>query len=170
MTLIVAARRTLVAAWWLALVASLAAALSTHLLPTVVVGGGSMEPAISRGSLIVLERIHEDDGVAPGDIVTVRAANGILVTHRVTRSISLAEGWHVELRGDANPTPDPVLVPTAAVVGRVAVSLPYVGYLVALLATPLGWLSVTSFLGAGMLAVRLLEDLENRPRSVLVTS
>ena len=159
LTLVTIARRVLTAVW-LALVAGLLGlATITHLATTFAVRGGSMEPAIPYGSLIV------DEPVAPeslrvGDVVTVRADNAVVVSHRVTRIAELQGERYLEIKGDANRTADPVMVPTRAVVGRVVYSLPYLGYLAVMLGTASGLLSLLALVGAGMLLILLAEQLE----------
>jgi hypothetical protein len=48
----------------------------------------------------------------------------------------------VETKGDANQTVDPTLTPLNHVIGRVALTLPFVGFLMAGLATPAGYATV----------------------------
>jgi len=48
----------------------------------------------------------------------------------------------VETKGDANQAVDPTLTPLDHVIGRVALTLPFVGFLVAALATPAGYATV----------------------------
>ena len=153
------ARRLLSLAWLGALGAVICLAAWSNMAGLVVVAGESMAPALPRGSLIQPRPVDPDE-VRPGDVVTVRANNGVLVTHRVVRVAELPAGLHLELRGDANSTPDPVLVPVESVVGRIELVVPLAGFVVAMLASLTGLLSIASLLGAALLAVWLLEDLE----------
>jgi signal peptidase len=131
----------------------------TRVTDAVIVVGGSMEPAIPRGSLISPTRVS-DSSLSAGTIVTVVASNGVLVTHRINRVLDLAEGRFLELRGDANSGADPALVPASSVIGRVDWHVPGLGYLAGLLGTPLGMLSVLALLLSGICALWLVEDLE----------
>jgi signal peptidase len=153
------ARRLLSLAWLTAPVTVIGLALWSHVGGAVVVAGDSMAPALPRGSLIQPAAIDAEQ-IHVGDVVTVQADNGVLVTHRVVRVADLPAGRHLELRGDANPTPDPVLVPADAVVGRVGLVIPVAGFVIAMLSGLAGLLSIISLLAAGMLAIWLLEDLE----------
>lgn len=151
------ARGALTAAWVVAFLACLALVVFSRTTDAVIVAGGSMEPGIPRGSLIA------PDAVPPvslkiGDVVTVRGSNGVLVTHRISRTLELADEVFLELRGDANAHADSALVPASSTVGRVEWHLPYAGLLLGLLSTPLGLLSVVSLLASGALAIWLLED------------
>lgn len=69
---------------------------------------GSMSPTIPAGSLAVVKKIPAS-GVKVGDVVTTDRASALPVTHRVT-SVSPAEGGaaKITMRGDANPTDDPL--------------------------------------------------------------
>jgi signal peptidase len=105
-----------------------------------VVAGGSMEPTVPRGSVAV---VHPMTGAPDvGDAVTLRGSHGTYVTHRVVRVAELDGTRYLELKGDANASPDPVLVPASAAVGRVEVVVPFAGYVQLALARPAGWMAV----------------------------
>jgi signal peptidase I len=153
------ARRVLTACWLLVVGGLLAIGAVTHLATTFVIRGGSMEPALPIGSLIV-EEVVSQDAIAIGDVITVRADNGVLLSHRVSRVLDLADGRYFELKGDANATPDPALVPSRAVIGRAAAYLPVAGYLAAMLGTPSGLISLLAMVGSGLALIWLAEELE----------
>jgi signal peptidase I len=162
------ARRLSSVIWLVALGVVIGLAAWSHLDGLVIVAGSSMEPALPAGSLIRPAGVSPSAIVA-GDVVTARADNGVLVTHRVVRLADLPGGRYLELRGDANPQPDPVLVPADAVVGRVDLVVPLAGYLLAMLATPMGLMSIVGLLGAWLLTIWMLEDLESARGSSSVT-
>jgi signal peptidase len=153
------ARRCLTVAWLLVAASLIGLAALTHVAPTFVIQGRSMEPGIPFGSLIM------DGPVARGmfkvgDVVTIRADNGVIISHRVTRTVVLRGERYYEIKGDANRTPDPVLVPARDVIGRVALHVPYLGYLVAMLGTSSGLISLLAMLAAGLVLIVLAEQLE----------
>lgn len=162
--------RVLTAIWAVALAAVVSLAVWSQLVPLVVVAGDSMAPAIPRGS-VLQPRPVAAAAIRVGDVVTVRAENGVLVTHRVTRLADLPEGRFLQLRGDANASPDPVLVAASRVVGRADFSLPLAGVLLAMLTTPSGLLAVLALFAAGLVGIWLLEDLAGdrapEPRSAV---
>lgn len=159
LTVVTIARRVITVAW-LALIAGLIGmAALTHLATTHVIHGASMEPAIPFGSLIV-EEATSPEALKAGDVVTVRADNGAVISHRVTRTIDNGGETYLEIKGDGNRTPDPILVPARAVIGRVAFSLPYLGYLVAMLGTTSGLISLLALVAAWLLLIVLAEQLE----------
>jgi len=153
-------RRALTGLWLLVLFGLIGLAALTHVATTFVIRGGSMEPAIPLGSLIV-ESPVAPEAVEVGDVITIRADNGVVVTHRVTRAVELKGERYFETKGDANQQPDPVLVPARAVVGRVTTHLASVGYLAVMLGTASGLISLLAFLAAGMLVTWFLEELED---------
>jgi signal peptidase len=126
----------------------------------LVIRGGSMAPALPFGALVDVAHV-EPANLAGGDIVTIKAANDVLVTHRITRVVQLPDGLYIETKGDANAGPDPVLVPVSAVTGRVDFSLPLLGYLMYMLTTPPGVVSIIALALTFLLAIWLLEDLED---------
>jgi signal peptidase I len=126
---------------------------------TIVIRGGSMEPGVPLGSLVDVTAVAPAN-LRAGDVVTLNEANGTLVTHRITRVVVLPDGLYFETKGDANPTPDPVLVPASAVTGRVDATIPKAGYLIFMLTQPGGVLSIFSLALFLLIAIWFLEDME----------
>jgi signal peptidase len=112
--------------------------------PVLVIRSGSMSPAIPMDAAVLLDSGSTD--VRTGDVVALQLDNGAVVTHRVTRLVSLGGVPYVETKGDANPAVDPALTPLDRVIGRVSFTLPYVGFLMAGLAMPTG--AATALLAA----------------------
>jgi signal peptidase I len=132
-------------------------------LQSIVIGGESMEPAIHLGSVIVVEPVDPAD-LAVGDVVSMQVgAERSTSTHRIITVVDRPDGRWIRTQGDANPAPDPTLVPATAVIGRVELVIPLIGYLVALLSLPVGVIFVLG-LAATLLAIAwLLESLEPDP-------
>jgi signal peptidase len=125
----------------------------------IVIRGGSMSPAIPLGALIDVVPVDPHE-LAVGDVVTIKADNGVLITHRIVRIQQATDGLFFEVKGDANATPDPAAVPASAIVGRVDFSAPYLGYLVYMITTLTGFVSIVSLALTLLFAIWLLEDLE----------
>lgn len=106
---------------------------------TAVVITGSMEPSVSVNDMVV---IHEQESYEEGDIVSYQNGS-MLVTHRVR---SVTDGGYIT-QGDANNTDDGE-IPREAVVGKVVLVIPKVGYAIQALQTPLGMLVMTGVLFA----------------------
>jgi len=161
--------RRIVLAIWLSLIALVVAAVVVaHGAPMlgyrlVIIRGPSMSPEIEVGALVFEERVPAGD-IRPGDIVTLTAPTGAVITHRVVR-VAQADGiLQFETRGDANPSADPALHPARAISGVVKFSLPIAGFLLAFFTLPTGILSVVSLLGSLLASLWLLEDLEQDRR------
>lgn len=117
---------------------------------TLVVAGGSMEPAISLGSAIVVEPV-DPGSLAVGDVVSLRSGPGrAIFSHRVIRVVLRDGTTWVETKGDANATADPSLTPASQIIGRASITIPNAGYLIALLSSLHGIVFVIS-LGLGLL-------------------
>ena len=127
---------------------------------SIVIGGGSMEPAVGLGAAIVVRPVAAAD-LAIGDIVSMQVgAARTTFTHRVVDVVDRADGRWIRTKGDANAQPDPTLVPVTDVIGRVELVIPLAGYLITLLSLPMGAMFVIG-LAATMLAMAwLLESLE----------
>lgn len=105
---------------------------------------GSMEPAISKGSLIV---VKPADKYQKGDIVTFKTSPEAniknprsLVTHRIVEEREVKGETVYVTKGDANQSADMENWPQSAVLGKVIYSIPYLGYPAAYAKTPIGFL------------------------------
>ncbi len=128
--------------------------------PTLTLTGGSMEPAIPKGAVVVLEPV-DSSALRVGDVVTVRLpTSGSHVTHRILDVTEVEGATWLRTKGDANPTPDPALLPAADLEGRVIAWIPALGYLMRLLSAPQGVLFVLAFSIALYASARLVEELE----------
>ncbi len=90
---------------------------------------GSMGHAIPTGSVIIDETIKPLEA-RPGDVLTFAdpERSERLLTHRL-RSLQVKDELvHVATRGDANDTDEHWSIPLDGTVGRVAYSIPFVGY------------------------------------------
>lgn len=126
----------------------------------LIVSGPSMEPAVSRGSAIIVEPVPEDS-LDVGDVVSIRVGPGQAVfTHRIVRIVDRPDGRWIETKGDANAAPDPSFVPVAAVLGRVVIAVPGLGYVLIALSSPAGVGLVVGLAGILLALTLLFEDAE----------
>ena len=112
----------------------------------LIVRGGSMEPAIHVGSIVIVDRAARTPAV--GTSTAFRDGNGAIVTHRV---VSVDETGY-ETKGDANAKADLGRRSPDQVYGTVVVAIPYVGYALHLLHQPIVFLLLLLGTG-GMLVV-----------------
>ena len=87
---------------------------------TLIIAGGSMEPALPIGAAVVVEPVPAT-ALAVGDVVSLRTGTELksIFTHRITRFVARADGLWVETKGDANASVDPSITPASQVIGRV---------------------------------------------------
>ncbi len=105
---------------------------------TMVVTSGSMEPAIRVGDAVMM-RPPAPGEVRDGDVITFKPFGSLgLVTHRVVATSEIEGNLYFQTQGDANATPDPDLTSAEAVFGKVALTLPKMGFLLHFAATPRG--------------------------------
>jgi signal peptidase len=129
----------------LALAAVLGAAVLSRLVGyrTLVVQGGSMGHSIPTGSLVYARWIADED-VKLGDVILVQeeSASGPArpKLHRVVSLETDGEQILVQTKGDMNETVDPKVYILPDRLLTPAWTLPYLGYLVSFVATPLGWM------------------------------
>ncbi len=100
---------------------------------------GSMEPAISTGSLVVISPINPKD-VKVGDVITFAPVSigQTSITHRVSSVVTGLSPSFVT-KGDANTKTDPFLVPARNLTGKVSFHLPYLGAFIEFLKSPVGF-------------------------------
>ncbi len=88
---------------------------------------GSMEPAIPVGSAIFIEHAEPEE-ITAGDVIVFYRGEAV-ITHRVTENYTVTGEFIT--KGDVNQKED--LTPAAyeSLVGRVALSIPAIGYILA---------------------------------------
>lgn len=123
-----------------------------------VVAGGSMEPAIAKGSLVIV-RPAVPAALAIGDVVTFQH-RGRTVTHRVAAIDEQGPGRVFLTKGDANDAPDPEPVAFDDQVGLLVAQVPLAGYVLGLLQAYGRLLSVALALA---IAARLVRERRPRP-------
>ncbi len=127
-------------AYWLLIAILVVIAAVTAISALDIPGGiklytvqsGSMEPAVSAGSL-VLSKPTEDYQI--GDIVTFKAEEDRLVnnpkytiTHRIFEINETEIGIEYVTKGDANDTRDSQAISKDLILGKTIFSIPFLGY------------------------------------------
>jgi len=119
-----------------------------------VVLSGSMAPEIKSGSVAITRPVKSQD-IRVGDIITFYSPlNGELTSHRV---IAVEEGssFQFQTKGDANGDADPFLVPAENTVGKIWFHIPYFGYFIQFLKTPLGFILTLCIPGLIIIAMEV---------------
>jgi signal peptidase len=119
-----------------------------------------MEPAIPMGAVVIATPVAAEELVV-GDVVSLKVGEQqAIFTHRITRVLEREGAVWLQTKGDANEAEDPSIIPATAVIGRIAVTLPYAGYLVRLLSTAQGVLFLLALAILTLAGAWLLESLE----------
>lgn len=125
----------------LLLFAGLAVLLAGIFLPASVgyqvrmVTSGSMEPTIHLGSVVIVRPVAD---YQVGDIITFERSGEDATTHRIV-SDEIASGvMQYRVKGDANDANDARAVPESEVLGKVLLTVPYLGYVLDFIRTPIG--------------------------------
>lgn len=92
-----------------------------------------MEPAVQTGALAYVLKNQDVSALREGDIITFQLGEN-LVTHRI---VKIKDGAFVT-KGDANDTVDMTDVTTKQVRGKLAFSIPYLGFIFAWFGTKVG--------------------------------
>ena len=117
---------------------------------------GSMEPAIPTGSILVSRPVAPDE-IQVGDVITFFGpGRGRLITHRVT-AIERSNGIIFTTKGDANNAEDPFTIPAEDVVGKVLVHIPFLGFILSFVKTPIGLLLTLFLPGLFIIGLELRE-------------
>jgi signal peptidase I len=112
---------------------------------------GSMEPTIKVGGIVAVHPVPADQ-LKVGDVITFVDQNrpDTFVTHRIVE-LAVTDGQATaKTKGDANDTADAWSVPANKAVGRVDLSLPYLGYLMIWLSSPLAKVAILGIAVLGL--------------------
>lgn len=100
-----------------------------------IVDSGSMGNTINIDSLIIVEEMEESE-IILDDVITYYGHDmDSRVTHRV---VDIDEGGNFITKGDANNTKDPLPLEPDKVIGKVVMTIPFIGKLFRVLSTKLG--------------------------------
>jgi signal peptidase I len=102
----------------------------------LVVTSGSMSPAIATGDLAFVRTVPADD-LRRGDVVSVAGVSGVRVTHRIVAVERTGDRFVLELKGDANTSPDAGTYEVTSA-DRVLAHVPKGGYAIKAVASPAG--------------------------------
>lgn len=109
----------------------------------LAVMSGSMEPTIQVGGIVGVLPV-QTSLLQVGDVITFANANNpdVLITHRIVDLEPNGNQTMITTKGDANDTVDAVTASSNRTVGRVAFTLPWLGYLMVWLASPIAKIAI----------------------------
>lgn len=111
---------------------------------------GSMEPAIPTGSLVYIKSIEPAE-VLENDVIAFYSPSNpeAIITHRVVKN-QVVSGQFIT-KGDANAAEDVSPIPYECLLGKVELSIPYVGGLLAQVVTTQGKIMVAGVIAASVI-------------------
>lgn len=115
---------------------------------SLVVRSGSMEPAIPTGSVITIYPVEPSE-LEEGDIITfehsyTRDDGTEYTTHRIVDVTRQDGEYHFTTKGDANDSPDPGTVTGDSIAGVHGFTIPYLGYIIAELDSPIAFVALVA--------------------------
>ena len=124
---------------------------------------GSMEPAISLGSIVYVKAV-EPAGLETDDVIAFYGArdSASIITHRIVENRVLMGEFIT--KGDANQTEDMNPVPYANYIGKVTRSVPRLGKLAEIFTSQTGKIAAGGMIGAAILLHILASLLEWEPK------
>lgn len=93
----------------------------------VVIASGSMETAISKGDVVIIEKISDTSKLELKQVIAYRY-NKRVVVHRLVKKIMVNNEYIFYTKGDANNDIDDYKITSDMIVGVVNVKIPYIGY------------------------------------------
>lgn len=105
----------------------------------VVVQSGSMRPAITEGSVLL---IKQKDIYKLNDVITFNRS-GNRITHRVVALEKEGDEILFKTKGDGNNSKDLFFVSRRDILGKAIFNMPYVGYLIVALRHKVGFIVLT---------------------------
>ena len=127
---------------------------------------GSMEPTYPTGSLIYVKSVNAQE-LRVNDVITFSLTPGVIATHRIVEVVPDENNPSIlrfRTKGDANNDVDASLVSAGNIVGKVAFSVPGLGYLASYIQQPPG-IYVAILVGGLMIAfVFYTDSLENKQK------
>ncbi len=92
---------------------------------------GSMEPGIQTGSIIAVKTAEDKTTFKPGDVITFKEDENLLITHRITEVVKSGDSILYRTKGDNNNAEDmnPVLAENV-VAKYIDFTVPKVGYFI----------------------------------------
>ncbi len=94
---------------------------------SIAVASGSMEPKISKGDVVIIEKIDNNyKKLKKGDIIAYKYKN-VIIVHRIINIIEEKNKYYFYTKGDANNKEDNFVIKEDMVIGEVNHKIPFIG-------------------------------------------
>ena len=94
----------------------------------IVVASGSMEESISKGDVVIIEKIDDNTDLLELNKVIAYNYNKKIVVHRLIKKIDVDGATIYYTKGDANNNIDNYKITKDMIIGIVNFKIPYIGY------------------------------------------
>ena len=124
---------------------------------------GSMEPSYHVGSMVYVKKV-DPTTLKVGDPITFYITENVVATHRIIEVHG--EGTSdlgFRTKGDANETVDGI-TPARSVIGKVAFSIPYLGYVSNFVQRPAGLICVVGTSAAVLIISNIIDALFSKKK------
>jgi signal peptidase I len=105
---------------------------------TEAVISGSMEPAISTGSVVIIRPVIPDT-IRKGDVIMYYSPDKTSLTTHSVFYVASEPSLQFITKGDANNSPDVIPITPGQIIGIVALTIPYLGLVAQFIKTPFGF-------------------------------
>lgn len=93
----------------------------------IAIASGSMEKKISKGDVVIVEKIDGDyKSLKKGQVIAYKH-NGVIVVHRLTKIIKDKGDYYFYTKGDANKEQDNYVIAQEEIMGTVNLKIPFIG-------------------------------------------
>lgn len=94
----------------------------------IAIASGSMEPVISKGDVVIVEKLDKKfEYLKIGQVIAYKK-DGIIVVHRLYNMVKVEGEYFFYTKGDANDFVDNYKITEDMVIGTVDIKVPYIGY------------------------------------------
>lgn len=94
----------------------------------IAIGSNSMKNAISKGDVVVIEKLDKKYSLLKEGDILVYKYNGVVVVHRLDEIIKQDGEYYFYTKGDANSKRDNYVIYEKMVIGTVKLKIPFIGY------------------------------------------
>lgn len=93
----------------------------------IAIASNSMKPEFKKGSLVIYEKVNENEVLKEKNIIVFKYGNDIYI-HRIIKVSKNNDNYFYTTKGDANTLNDKNKTISKDVLGKVILDIPYLGY------------------------------------------
>ena len=93
----------------------------------IAIASGSMSPNISKGDVVIIEKIKNKKDIKVGTVIAYKYDN-VIVVHRLVKKVKVDGKTYYYTKGDSNNIIDNYQITEDMLIGIVNINIPYIGY------------------------------------------